>query len=163
MVRRRDRIPGGPPAWSGRRHPRRPRKIFRKHPSLSEGPTNTIWRNPNLSPESSIPTSSEHERDQTVLAHDRLEEQFENLEHQHEAASLGMWIFLATEVMFFGALFVGLGAYRYQYGEAFEKASEKLNFIIGGLNTVVLLVSSLMMVLAVHYAKVGWRKHVVVY
>src|SRR5207253_10452107 len=74
-----------------------------------------------------------------------------------------MWIFLATEVMFFGALFVGLGAYRYQYGEAFEKASEKLNFIIGGLNTVVLLVSSLMMALAVHGARLGRRKAAVIY
>jgi len=65
--------------------------------------------------------------------------------------------------MFFGALFLGLSAYRYRYAEAFEKASEKLNWIIGGLNTVVLLVSSLFMVLAVHYAKVGRRRHVVTY
>jgi cytochrome c oxidase subunit 3 len=65
--------------------------------------------------------------------------------------------------MFFGALFLGLGAYRYAYPEAFERASEKLNWIIGGLNTVVLLVSSLMMVLAVHSAKAGRRSHVVAY
>jgi cytochrome c oxidase subunit 3 len=113
-----------------------------------------------LSPESSI---VHDELEQTALARHRLEEQFENLEHQHEAASLGMWIFLATEVMFFGALFVGLGAYRHAYGEAFEKASEKLNWLIGGLNTVVLLVSSLFMVLAVHYAKIGRRKQVTAY
>jgi cytochrome c oxidase subunit 3 len=99
----------------------------------------------------------------TVLVRHRLEEQFENLEHQHEAASLGMWVFLATEVMFFGPLFLGLGAYRYAYGEAFERASEKLNWIIGGVNTVVLLVSSLMMVLAVHSAKVGKQKHLVMF
>ena len=66
-----------------------------------------------------------------------------------------MWVFLATEVMFFGTLFLGLGVYRIQYRQAFEKASEKLNWIIGGINTVVLLVSSLFMVLAVHYAKLG--------
>jgi cytochrome c oxidase subunit 3 len=93
----------------------------------------------------------------------RLEEQFENLDQQHEAASLGMWVFLATEVMFFGTLFVSLGIYRLLYPEAFEVASEKLNWIIGGVNTVVLLVSSLTMVLAVHYAKLGQRKHLLVF
>jgi cytochrome c oxidase subunit 3 len=106
------------------------------------------------------------ERDElelTALVRHRLEEQYENLEQQHETASLGMWIFLATEVMFFGTLFLGLAAYRYLYGEAFEKASEKLNWIIGGVNTVVLLVSSLMIVLAVHYAKLGRRELLVRY
>ena len=60
-----------------------------------------------------------------------------------------------TEVMFFGTLFLALGVYRYLYGEAFEKASERLNWQIGGINTLVLLVSSLTMVLAVHYAQHG--------
>jgi cytochrome c oxidase subunit 3 len=91
----------------------------------------------------------------TMLVRHRLEEPYANLEQQHETASLGMWVFLATEVMFFGALFVGLGAYTYMHHEAFVKASEKLNWIIGAINTVVLLVSSLMMVLAVHAAKLG--------
>jgi cytochrome c oxidase subunit 3 len=103
------------------------------------------------------------ELEPTALVRHRLEEQFENLEQQHEVAALGMWVFLATEVMFFGTLFLGLAVYRYQYAEAFEKASEKLNWIIGGLNTVVLLVSSVTMVLAVHYAKVGRRKHLVLF
>src|SRR5437868_14219451 len=94
----------------------------------------------------------------TMLTRHLLEEQYANLEQQHETASLGMWVFLATEVMFFGALFVGLGVYTYVHHEAFERASEKLNWIIGGLNTVVLLVSSLFMVLAVHSAKVGRQK-----
>ena len=117
-----------------------------------------------MTPEQAILTPEEHdELQQTALVRHRLEEQFENLEQQHEVASLGMWVFLATEVMFFGTLFVGLGVYRYQFEAAFERASEKLNWIIGGLNTVVLLVSSLMMVLAVHYAKLGRRRQVVVY
>jgi cytochrome c oxidase subunit 3 len=94
----------------------------------------------------------------SVLVRHRLEEQFQDLEQQHETSSLGMWVFLATEVMFFGALFLGLGAYRYLYPEAFEKASVKLNWIIGGLNTIVLLVSSLMMVLAVHAARTGQQR-----
>jgi cytochrome c oxidase subunit 3 len=115
-----------------------------------------------MSPETSILTPEERdELEGTVLVRHRLEEQYRDLEQQHEAASLGMWIFLGTEVLFFGTLFLGLSAYRYQYGEAFEKASEKLNWIIGGVNTLVLLVSSLTMVLAVHYAKVGRRNALV--
>jgi cytochrome c oxidase subunit 3 len=106
------------------------------------------------------------ERDElelTAVVRHRLEEQYEDLEQQHEAASLGMWIFLATEVMFFGVLFLGLGVYRSRYEVAFEKASEKLNWIIGGINTVVLLVSSLLMVLGVHYASLGQRKRVTLF
>jgi cytochrome c oxidase subunit III len=115
-----------------------------------------------MSPEQSIFTPEEQvELQDTFLVRHRLEEHFANLEQQHETATLGMWVFLATEVMFFGALFAGLGAYIYVYHEAFEKASEKLNWIIGGLNTVVLLISSLFMVLAVHYCKVGNQKNVV--
>jgi cytochrome c oxidase subunit 3 len=111
-----------------------------------------------MSPESAILTAEErHALEQSVLMRQPLEEQFRDLEQQHEAASLGMWIFLATEVMLFGSLFLGVGVYRYQYPEAFERASVKLNWVIGGTNTVVLLVSSLFMVLAVHYAKLGRR------
>jgi len=103
------------------------------------------------------------EIERTALAHERLEEQYADLEQQHQAASLGMWVFLATEVMFFGVLFLGVGVYRHAYPEAFEKASEKLNWVIGAINTVVLLVSSLFMVLAVHYAKLGDRLRLCVY
>jgi cytochrome c oxidase subunit 3 len=112
-----------------------------------------------LNADSSVFTPEErHMLEHSVLVRHRLEEQFEDLEQQHEVSSLGMWVFLATEVMFFGALFVGLGAYRYLYAEAFEKASTKLNWIIGGLNTIVLLVSSLMMAQAVHSAKTGRQR-----
>jgi cytochrome c oxidase subunit III len=99
----------------------------------------------------------------TALVRPQLEEQFESLEQQHQAASLGMWVFLATEVMFFGTLFLSVGVYRYLYPEEIEKASQHLNWIIGGINTLVLLLSSLMIVLAVHYASLGKRKHVVVF
>ncbi len=91
----------------------------------------------------------------TIVVRHPLEDQFHDFEHQTETARLGIWLFLATEVMFFGALFLALGIYRYQYTEAFEKASERLNWQIGGINTLVLLVSSLTMVLAVHYARLG--------
>ena len=112
-----------------------------------------------MSPESSVLTRDERdELDITVLKRHRLEEQYHDLEQQHETANFGMWVFLATEVLFFGVLFLGVGIYRYKYPEAFEKGSEKLNWIIGGINTVVLLVSSLFMVLAVHHAKTGNQK-----
>lgn len=94
----------------------------------------------------------------SFLARHQLEEQFHDLDQQHEAAVLGMWVFLATEVLFFGTLFLGLAVYRHSYPQAFEKASEKLNWIIGGVNTVVLLVSSFFMVLSVHHAKLGKRR-----
>jgi cytochrome c oxidase subunit 3 len=98
------------------------------------------------------------ELDLTVLKRHPLEEQYADFEQQNETAALGMWVFLATEVMFFGTLFLGVAVYRVQYGEAFEKASARLNWIIGGTNTVILLVSSLFMVLAVHAAKTGQNK-----
>jgi cytochrome c oxidase subunit 3 len=93
----------------------------------------------------------------------RLQEQFANLEQQHEVASLGMWIFLATEVMFFGTLFLGLGVYHSMYPDAFETASTKLNRPIGAINTVVLLVSSLTVVLAVHYTRLGEGRRVMMF
>jgi cytochrome c oxidase subunit 3 len=90
--------------------------------------------------------------------HSALAHQFDDLTQQHEAANLGMWAFLATEVMVFGALFTGYAAYRAQFPEAFEDASAHLNVLIGGINTVVLLTSSLTMALSVHAAQVGRRR-----
>jgi cytochrome c oxidase subunit 3 len=117
-----------------------------------------------MSPDTSLLTPEERdELELTALVRHRLEDQYKDLEQQHEVAALGMWVFLATEVMFFGTLFLGLSAYRYQYPEPFEKASEKLNWVVGGINTVVLLVSSLFMVLAVHAAKVGHRRQLVTF
>ena len=117
-----------------------------------------------MSPEQAVLTPEERdELELTVLVRHPLEEQFRDFEHQHGTSSLGMWVFLVTELLFFGTLFLGLGVYHYEYGHEFEKASEKLNWIIGGINTIVLLVSSLFMVLAVHYAKLGQQKRVEFY
>ena len=70
-----------------------------------------------------------------------------------------MWVFLGDRSdVLRHARSLRLAIYHHQYPQAFEKASHKLNWLIGGINTVVLLVSSLMMVLAVHYAKLGRRK-----
>src|SRR5437764_1113850 len=88
-----------------------------------------------------------------LLAH-----HFADLKQQHEATVLGMWIFLATEVMFFGGLFLGYTTYRYTYPDAFAEASRRLNLDFGAWNTVVLLTSSLTMVLAVYAAQLGRRR-----
>jgi cytochrome c oxidase subunit III len=98
--------------------------------------------------------------DHTFLARERLEEQYSSIPHQSETAAFGMWVFLATEVMFFGCLFISVGAYWCLAPEVIERASIELNWQIGGINTVVLLVSSLMMVLAVHSARLGREKQI---
>src|SRR3989338_8429863 len=76
---------------------------------------------------------------------------FESVEHEFEAGKLGMWLFLVTEIMLFGVLFAGYGLYNYLYPEMFREAHHHLNKVMGGVNTVVLLVSSLTMALAIAY------------
>jgi cytochrome c oxidase subunit 3 len=90
-----------------------------------------------------------------------LQPQFDDLEQQRDADRFGMWVFLATEVLVFGALFTGYAAYRSWYPVDFEAASARLNVLIGGLNTLVLLASSLTMALAVHAAARGQRRSLV--
>lgn len=92
----------------------------------------------------------------------RLWHHFDNLGHQHETTTLGMWVFLATELLIFGALFTGYAAYWSWYPASFEAASRRLNVLIGGINTVVLLTSSLTMALAVRSAQLGRRRALVV-
>jgi cytochrome c oxidase subunit III len=82
-------------------------------------------------------------------------EPFEDAAQQHEAAELGLWLFIATELMLFGGLFLGLVVYRIAYSEAARTASERLHLWIGGANTAVLLTSSLTMALAVVGAREG--------
>ncbi|MGD0012797.1 MAG: cytochrome c oxidase subunit 3 family protein [Terriglobia bacterium] len=84
-----------------------------------------------------------------------LAEQFDDLEQQHEASSLGMWVFLATEIMFFGGLFTAYIIFRNLYLPAFEAGSRLLDVRIGAFNTAVLLCSSLTMALAVRAAQLG--------
>jgi cytochrome c oxidase subunit 3 len=78
-----------------------------------------------------------------------LAEQFEDLPQQREAATLGMWTFLATEILFFGGMFLSYITYRSTYPNAFAEASKHTIVLFGTLNTAVLLTSSLTMVLAV--------------
>ncbi len=109
-----------------------------------------------MSPDHAILTPEERdELELTALSRPRLQEQFRNLEQQHECAALGMWVFLATEALFFGVLFLSVAVYRTLYPDAVEKASEKLNWMVAAINTLILQTSSLTMVLAVHSARLG--------
>jgi cytochrome c oxidase subunit III len=71
---------------------------------------------------------------------------------------LGMWLFLVTELMFFGGLFAAYTVYRFMYPAAFADASRHLDLVLGSVNTVILLTSSLTMALAVHSIQIGKRR-----
>jgi cytochrome c oxidase subunit III len=90
--------------------------------------------------------------------HPDLQHHFDTLEQQHEAATLGMWLFLITEVLFFGGLFLAYMLYRVWYPTAWAEGSLELNVLLGGINTVVLIGSSLTMALAVRASQTGLRR-----
>lgn len=81
--------------------------------------------------------------------HGLVAHHFENLEQQREANTLGMWLFLASEILFFGGVFTAYTVMRYRAPEGFSMANHHLNVPLGGVNTAVLLTSSLTMALAV--------------
>ena len=91
-------------------------------------------------------------------AHPALAHHFDSMAQQSEATTLGMWVFLVTEVLFFGGLFATYMIYRSWYPGAFAAASHELDVTLGTINTVVLITSSLTMALAVHAAQLGQRK-----
>jgi cytochrome c oxidase subunit 3 len=86
----------------------------------------------------------------SALAH-----QFDDVEQQREATTLGMWVFLATEILFFGGLFAAYLVYRNWYPTAFTAGSRELLVWAGTTNTAVLITSSLTMAIAVHAAQTG--------
>ena len=86
---------------------------------------------------------------------------FDDADQQHEAAVLGMWTFLATEVLFFGGLFTAYTVYRVTSPDQVRLASNHLNVPLGGINTGVLLVSSLLVALAVRSAQLRDPKTVI--
>jgi cytochrome c oxidase subunit 3 len=90
--------------------------------------------------------------------HPALQHHFDTLQQQKEAAVVGMWVFLLTEILFFGGLFVAYMIYRVWYFEAFAEASRRLSLFWGGLNTAVLIGSSLTMALAVRAAQTNNRR-----
>ena len=92
-----------------------------------------------------------------------LQEQFDSAEQQKDASTLGMWIFLITEIMFFGGMFLAYTVYRNFYPTVFAVASSSLNAVIGAINTAVLLCSSFTMVLAVRAAQLGQRRALIIF
>jgi cytochrome c oxidase subunit III len=83
---------------------------------------------------------------------------FSDADNQETAATLGMWIFLATEVLFFGVLFAGYAVTRLIHPEAFGNGGRHTDVLLGSINTAILLTSSLTMGLAVRASSVGWRR-----
>jgi cytochrome c oxidase subunit 3 len=88
--------------------------------------------------------------------------QFDDAEQQHDASTLGMWVFLVTEIMFFAGMFTVYVAYRSLYPEGFAHASHHLDVMLGAINTTVLITSSLTMALAVHAAQLGRRRPLII-
>ena len=99
-----------------------------------------------------------HDVHPSALAH-----QFDDLEQQRDAATLGMWAFLVTEMLFFGGLFLVYTTYRSWYPGAFAAGSHELIIWAGTTNTVVLITSSLTMALAVHAAQTGNRRLLILF
>ena len=96
--------------------------------------------------------------------HPYLQHHFDSMAQQAEASTLGMWVFLVTEIMFFGGLFMAYLVYRWQSPLGFQEASHHLNIYWGAANTAILIISSLTMALAVRAAQtsqpvrtqIGW-------
>ncbi len=89
--------------------------------------------------------------------------QFETLDQQRETASLGMWVFLVTEVLFFGGMFMTYTLNRSTYPDVFGEASRSINLTLGAVNTVVLIGSSLTMAMSVWAAQVGKKQLVTIF
>ncbi len=92
-----------------------------------------------------------------------MRHQFDDMDQQNDAASLGMWLFLLTEVMFFGGFFLGYSIYRSEYYDSFVNGSHHLDIFLGGLNTVALITSSVTMAFAVRAAQLGKKNHIIVF
>src|SRR5260370_36874316 len=92
------------------------------------------------------------------VPHPFLQHHFEDLGQQHEASTLGMWMFLSTEILFFGGVLCAYWIYRVMYPQAWAIGGEQQNTLAGGINTVVLIISSLTMSLAVRAAQLVNRR-----
>lgn len=87
---------------------------------------------------------------------------FDSAEHEYDSAKQGIWLFLVTEVLMFGGLFVGYVIFHQLYPETFAEGASHLNWMLGTINTVVLLTSSLTMALGVNYCQTRQREKAIV-
>jgi cytochrome c oxidase subunit 3 len=85
------------------------------------------------------------------------------MEQQRDAGTIGMWLFLVQEVMFFGGLFLAYLLYRNMYPAAFAVGSNSLDITLGAVNTTALICSSLTMALAVYFAQTGSRRNQIIF
>lgn len=95
--------------------------------------------------------------------HGLVQHQFNDMAQQRESFTMGMWLFLATEVMMFGGLFFAYSLYRWKFEPAFHEGSRHLNISLGTINTFVLLFSSWTMALAVHAAAIKSKKRLITF
>lgn len=100
----------------------------------------------------SLAIADKHEHHDDLVCH-----QFMDLEQQRECYIVGMWSFLAQEIMFFGALFLMYMVYRWKFQDDFYIYHKELDVRMGGTNTMILLASSFSMALAVRYAQLKER------
>ncbi len=91
-----------------------------------------------------------------------LQHHFVSSEQQFDAAKMGMWLFLVTEILLFSGLFVAYTVYRVWHPEVFAKSAELLSWRMGGLNTIVLLASSFTVALGIHFAQKDNKKALVI-
>ena len=106
-----------------------------------------------MSGQTPVPEVEEHHAHHPFLQH-----HFEDLGQQHEASTLGMWTFLTTEILFFGGVLCAYWVYRVIYPEAWALGAAQQKTLAGGINTLVLIISSLTMALAVRAAQLGSRR-----
>ena len=110
------------------------------------------------------PGGDGHHGDLMLVGHDgnlhpaHLQHHFVSAQQQFDASKLGMWLFLSTEILLFGGMFVAYAIYRVQYPELYEEASLQLDTVLGALNTLVLLTSSLTMAWAIRGAQMDNQK-----
>ena len=111
-----------------------------------------------------MPTTTQGRRRKLSEGHSgTVAHQFDDAVQQHETTTLGMWSFLITEVMMFGGLFAGYAYYRVKFPAAFIEGSHHLDYLIGAINTAVLICSSLTMALAVHAAQTDKRRATILF
>ncbi len=96
-----------------------------------------------------------------VAEHRFRQHHFATAEQQLDTSKIGMWLFLATEILMFGGLFVGFGLMQGVYPEAWVAGHHHLDRVLGAVNTVFLLCSSFTMVMAVHYASTDQKSKTV--
>ncbi|MGQ0542955.1 MAG: cytochrome c oxidase subunit 3 [Blastocatellia bacterium] len=96
---------------------------------------------------------SSHASDKFVYHEPGLQHQFDDMKQQEESVAIGMWMFLVQEIMFFGGLFTAYLVFRSRFPMAFAAGSNHLDVVMGFVNTLVLIVSSLTMALTVYYAQ----------